>query len=63
MPSKEDRDLIVKLAVKCVYKDVSSFESVCGEGFCDLAQSLFDICAYVGCIDATKLLPAPIAVS
>lgn len=61
-PDQPAKDAITKLAVKFVSRDVRSFETVCGEGFKELAQGLVDV-GTSGRVDTVTLLPDPTTVS
>lgn len=42
-PKQEDKEAITQFAMKFVCRDIQSFETMCGDGFCELAQGLIDI--------------------
>ncbi|GLV33484.1 hypothetical protein CBL_20219, partial [Carabus blaptoides fortunei] len=63
LPNKEEINMITKMAVKYVSKDLRSFQSIAGEGFLEIAQCLIDIGSRSGRVDAKELLPDPTTVS
>ncbi|KAJ8002231.1 hypothetical protein DPEC_G00177750 [Dallia pectoralis] len=55
-PRGEDKEAITQLAVQFVCRDIRSFETVCGDGFLELAQGLIDTGARAGHVDELATL-------